>query len=64
MHDEIAVTVQRGDLVTLDHVGTGDPDAWASSMARLGQEAGIPVLGGCCGTDGRHLRALASLLTS
>ncbi len=51
-------------LVTLDHVDTGDPHAWAMSMARLGREAGIPVLGGCCGTDRRHLRALGALLTS
>ncbi|HEY6622612.1 MAG TPA: homocysteine S-methyltransferase family protein [Acidimicrobiales bacterium] len=51
-------------LVALDHVDAGDPDAWAVSMARLGREAGIPVLGGCCGTDGRHLRALGALLTS
>jgi homocysteine S-methyltransferase len=48
----------------LDHVDTGDPEAWADSMARLRRDAGIPVLGGCCGTDGRHLRALAGLLTS
>lgn len=51
-------------LVTLDHVDTGDPEDWADSMANLGRDAGIPVLGGCCGTDGRHLRALARLLTS
>lgn len=51
-------------LLTLDQVDTGDPRAWAATMARLGREAGIPVLGGCCGTDGRHLRALAGLLTS
>jgi homocysteine S-methyltransferase len=50
-------------LVTLDHVDTGDPSAWATSMARLGREAGIPVLGGCRRTDGRHLRALSGLLT-
>jgi homocysteine S-methyltransferase len=59
-----ASALSPDQLVTLDHVDTGDPEAWADSMARLGQEAGIPVLGGCCGTDGRHLRALAGLLTS
>jgi homocysteine S-methyltransferase len=59
-----ASALSPAQLVTLDHVDTGDPDAWALSMARLGREAGIAVLGGCCGTDGRHLRALAGRLTS
>jgi S-methylmethionine-dependent homocysteine/selenocysteine methylase len=59
-----ASVLSPDQLVTLDHVDTGNPEAWAASMARLGREAGIPVLGGCCGTDGRHLRALAGLLTS
>ncbi|HEX4220089.1 MAG TPA: homocysteine S-methyltransferase family protein [Acidimicrobiales bacterium] len=58
-----ASALSPDQLVTLDHVDTGDPEAWATSMARLGREAGIPVLGGCCGTDGRHLRTLAGLLT-
>jgi homocysteine S-methyltransferase len=51
-------------LVTLDHVDNGDPSAWAATMARLGRDAGIPVLGGCCGTDGRHLRALAGIMAT
>jgi S-methylmethionine-dependent homocysteine/selenocysteine methylase len=59
-----ASALSPDQLVTLDHVDTGDPEAWAGAMARLGRDAGIPVLGGCCGTDGRHLRALAGLLTS
>ncbi|HEX3563949.1 MAG TPA: homocysteine S-methyltransferase family protein [Acidimicrobiales bacterium] len=59
-----ASALSPDELVTLDHVDTGDPQAWADSMATLGRDAGIPVLGGCCGTDGRHLRALARLLTS
>lgn len=59
-----ASAVAPDQLVTLDHVDTGYPEAWADTMARLGRDAGIPVLGGCCGTDGRHLRALAGLLTS
>jgi homocysteine S-methyltransferase len=59
-----ASALSPDQLVMLDHVDTGDPEAWADSMARLRRDAGIPVLGGCCGTDGRHLRALAGLLTS
>jgi S-methylmethionine-dependent homocysteine/selenocysteine methylase len=58
-----ASVLSPDQLVALDHVDTGNPSAWATTMARLGREAGIPVLGGCCGTDGRHLRALAGLLT-
>jgi homocysteine S-methyltransferase len=58
-----ASALSPAQLVTLDLVDTGEPEAWADSIARLGREAGIPVLGGCCGTDGRHLRAPAGLLT-
>ena len=59
-----ASALSPGQLVTLDHVDAGDPRTWAVSMAWLGRDAGIPVLGGCCGTDGRHLRALGALLAS
>jgi hypothetical protein len=39
-----------------------DVAAGADGLARPGRD-GIPALGGCCGTDGRHLRALGGLLT-
>jgi len=35
------------------------PEAFGASVAALGKELGLKILGGCCGTDGRHLTALA-----
>jgi hypothetical protein len=35
------------------------PEAFASGVCALRKRFGLPVLGGCCGTDGRHLAALA-----
>ncbi len=41
-----------------------DPAAFAAAMMRLHVELGLKILGGCCGTDDRHIRALAESLTS
>jgi len=38
------------------------PEAFASDMARLKDEFGLKILGGCCGTDERHIKALADKL--
>ncbi len=50
------------ELVTLGHVDAGDPEEWATGMVALRDDFGVPILGGCCGTDDRHLSALAALL--
>lgn len=39
-----------------------DPATFAQSVAALHEELGLKILGGCCGTDDRHIRALAALL--
>lgn len=49
-------------LVQLDHPETDDPETFAAEMAGLFDPAGLHVLGGCCGTDDSHIRALARLL--
>lgn len=41
---------------------TEDPGRFATGMSRLWKEFGLRILGGCCGTDGGHIRALASLM--
>lgn len=33
-------------------------EEWTETMVRLNRVHGVKVLGGCCGTDDRHLRAL------
>ena len=52
------------ELVRLDHPEGDDPDLFATQMWTLRQDFGLRVLGGCCGTDDRHIRALAVLMTS
>ncbi len=41
-----------------------DPEAFGQSVAALHRELGLKILGGCCGTDDRHIRSLASLLAA
>lgn len=41
---------------------SGDPEAFGRQMVELGREFGLRLLGGCCGTDGRHIRAIARAL--
>ncbi len=47
-------------LVRLDHPEGDDPDLFATEMWSLHQDFGLRVLGGYCGTDDRHMRALAA----
>jgi homocysteine S-methyltransferase len=39
-----------------------DPEIFGQSVARLHREPGLKILGGCCGTDDRHIRSLAAHL--
>jgi len=39
-----------------------DPDVFGRSVAGLHGEFGMKILGGCCGTDDRHIRSLAAQL--
>jgi homocysteine S-methyltransferase len=39
-----------------------DPSVFGRSVASLRDELGMKLLGGCCGTDDRHLRSLAENL--
>jgi homocysteine S-methyltransferase len=41
-----------------------EPEAFGRSVAGLGRDLGLKILGGCCGTDDRHIRSLAGLLTA
>jgi len=40
-----------------------DPGTFGASVAGLRRELGLKILGGCCGTDHRHIRSLAAQLT-
>lgn len=39
-----------------------DPEVFAESVAELHWTLGLKILGGCCGTDDRHIRSLAARL--
>ncbi len=41
-----------------------DPETFGRSVAGLHRELGLKILGGCCGTDARHIRSLAAQLLS
>lgn len=48
------------DLSTQTQADT--PQVWAAEMADLQRQRGLRLVGGCCGTDHRHIGALAELL--
>jgi S-methylmethionine-dependent homocysteine/selenocysteine methylase len=54
-----ASTKNPEDLDGSEETDADDPDSWAQSMADLYKSYGLWVLGGCCGTDQRHINALA-----
>lgn len=41
-----------------------DPEIFGRMVSNLYRDPGLRILGGCCGTDDRHIRALASHLVS
>ncbi len=38
------------------------PETFAEAVAGLQRDLGMKILGGCCGTDDRHIRCLAAML--
>ena len=41
---------------------TSDPDELACHLAKLGEICRLKIVGGCCGTDERHMEEIAKLL--
>lgn len=41
-----------------------DPETFGNSLAAMHRELGLKILGGCCGTDDRHIRSLAARLVT
>jgi S-methylmethionine-dependent homocysteine/selenocysteine methylase len=50
------------ELEKLDHLESETPERLADEIVSLRDEFGLKVLGGCCGTDDRHIAALADRL--
>lgn len=51
------------ELDGLEELEGETPTAFAAGMCALRQRHGLRVLGGCCGTDGGHIAALAAALS-
>jgi homocysteine S-methyltransferase len=47
------------ELENLSYLDTEGPGRFAASMMALHHNFGTRILGGCCGTDGRHIQAIA-----
>lgn len=50
------------ELDGLDHLETEDPETFAEELHGLARETSLRIVGGCCGTDARHIEALAARL--
>jgi homocysteine S-methyltransferase len=52
------------ELEGSERLETEDPERFAESMVNLHRRFRLPILGGCCGTDSRHIRSLAARLVA
>ncbi len=59
-----ASTLPPEELDRLDHLDEGSAAAFADGMMALRRAHGFAILGGCCGTSDRHIRALAAKLAT
>ncbi len=50
------------ELEGSEHLETEDPERFAEAMVNLQRRFGLRILGGCCGTDARHIHSLAERL--
>ncbi len=50
------------ELENLDHLDTSDPNEFAEQMTNIHRDLGIKVVGGCCGSDDRHVSEIAHRL--
>ncbi len=55
-----ASALSTEELVRLDHLEGDDPESFAAGMWGIHEDFGLRIIGGCCGTDDRHMRALAA----
>ena len=47
------------ELDGLDYLDTSEPEEFAESMLALHKHFGLKIIGGCCGTDHRHIEEIA-----
>jgi S-methylmethionine-dependent homocysteine/selenocysteine methylase len=59
-----ASTLPPEELDKLDHLDAQAAEDFADAMLALRRDYRLRVLGGCCGTDDRHIRAIARRLVA
>lgn len=59
-----ASSLPHSDLECASEVKAEPIVDWTASMKRLNSELGVKVLGGCCGTDARHLHSLVDTVAA
>lgn len=59
-----ASSKSHGELDNSTSLDRGDPVALALAMGKLASRYDLSVVGGCCGTDAEHLRAIAHACAS
>ncbi len=52
------------DLNNSKNLVEEEPETFGKSVAAMHRELGLKILGGCCGTDDRHIRSLAAQLAT
>lgn len=52
------------ELDNSEHLVGQAPESFGQSVGDLKKDMGMKILGGCCGTDDRHIRQLAKWLTA
>lgn len=50
------------ELAKLDRPEADPPEVFAKNLLKLHQEFGFKILGGCCGTDSRHIETLCKVI--
>ncbi len=50
------------ELDSLDFLDSEESEQFAAAMLRVHERFGIKILGGCCGTDHRHIESIAKKL--
>jgi len=59
-----ASRMSHAELDEAEVLDDGDPEELAADYVRLRQALpNVSVFGGCCGTDARHVRAIAKAVT-
>jgi homocysteine S-methyltransferase len=59
-----AAALTPEELDNSEHLISAEPEPFAAAYAEVARRRGLIAVGGCCGTDVRHLRALAAAITA